>query len=102
MKISRLFLSVLCLTISINFSILFIMGETTGFKQMINRLISIYSPYLMIIRASRTAWDKVESDVFNSGLAELINNTPIDRLKEVLGLMDDMVLDPDEAFFQYA
>src|SRR4030042_6800430 len=49
------------------------------------------------------AWDKVQKDVFNQGMAELINNTPVDQLKEVLGLIDDLVepsLKPTQPLFK--
>ncbi len=98
MKISRLFLSVICLTISINAASCSSEKDSwfqTNDKPADFNLFAIFDDYPSI----KDGWDKVEADVFNSGLAELINNTPVDRLKAVLGLMDDMVLDPDEPFF---
>ena len=45
------------------------------------------------------AWGKVQAHVFNQGMGQLIADTPTDRLKDVIGLLDDMVLDTDMPLF---
>ncbi|MBN1497560.1 MAG: hypothetical protein JXA07_12360, partial [Spirochaetes bacterium] len=50
-------------------------------------LFNIFKDYPSI----KEGWDKVQPYVFNQGLAALIGDTPTDRLKDVLNLLDDLV-----------
>lgn len=59
-------------------------------------LFSIFDGYPSI----NDAWKKVETYVFNEGLAALILNTPVNRLKDVIGLMSVMVEDTDQPLFK--
>lgn len=48
------------------------------------------------------AWSKVQSMVFNQGMMQLLADTPTSQLKDVIGLMDDLVdpvLKPSEPLF---
>ena len=61
-----------------------------GFK-----LFNIFDGYPTI----SDAWSKVQSHVFNEGMRQLIADTPTDRLKHVIGLMDDLVSKSTEPIF---
>ena len=58
-------------------------------------LFNIFKDYPSI----KQGWAKVQTDVFNQGLAGLIADTPTDQLKDVLGLLDDLVEKPSAPLF---
>ena len=99
MKISRLFLSVFCLLITMSVTSCSSGGGAGWFQtndqQPDYNLFALFEDYPSVDEA----WDGVQAEVFNNGLAELINNTPVDRLKNILGLMNNLVEAPDQAFF---
>lgn len=58
-------------------------------------LFNIFKDYPSI----KDGWDKVQSFVFNQGMAALIGDTPTDQLKDVIGLLDDLIEKPSEPLF---
>lgn len=102
MKILKLSVSAICLIMAINTTSCSSSDNSSWFQKDDEpaefSLFHIFDDYPSISEA----WDKVEQYVFNQGLAELITETPTDRLKDVLGLMDDLVdpaLKPTEPLF---